>query len=185
MVSSVVTLYDRLGLALRYPSAATPAYFDLARAALAEADSAATRELDGFIEETRGLSGDALEELYTTTFDLNPVAALEVGWHLYGEAYERGRFLVQMRELLHEVDMHGGSELPDHLTVMLPLLARIDVNEADGLTRTAVRPAIEKMLVPLRESNNPYRHLLEAIRLVLERASSEEISAPRRGSVPY
>ena len=38
-----------------------------------------------------------LEESYTRTFDVNPSCALEIGWHLFGEDYMRGQFLVRMR----------------------------------------------------------------------------------------
>ena len=38
-----------------------------------------------------------LQELYTRTFDLNPVCALEVGYHLFGENYKRGEFLANLR----------------------------------------------------------------------------------------
>ena len=39
-----------------------------------------------------------VEEAFTGTFDVNPACALEVGWHLFGEEYARGMFLVRMRE---------------------------------------------------------------------------------------
>ena len=66
------------------------------------------------------LDDTQLEELYTRTFDLNPVCTPEVGWHIYGEQYRRGRFLVQARELLKIVGVDERGELPDHLMSLLP-----------------------------------------------------------------
>ena len=40
---------------------------------------------------------EALEEQYIQSFDMNTKGALEVGWHLFGENYDRGVFLVKMR----------------------------------------------------------------------------------------
>jgi len=41
------------------------------------------------------------------TFDINPACALEVGWHLFGEDYMRGQFLVRMREELSKYEIAG------------------------------------------------------------------------------
>ena len=68
------------------------------------------------------LGSTELEELYTRTFDINPVCSLEVGWHLFGEDYNRGAFLVRMRGLLREHGIEEGAELPDHLESVLRVL---------------------------------------------------------------
>jgi nitrate reductase assembly molybdenum cofactor insertion protein NarJ len=111
-----------------------------------------------FFDETAHVGRRGLEELYTTTFDLNPVATLEVGWHLWGEQYERGRFLADLRALQASLGIDSGCELPDHLTVLLPTVAASD-NEN---LRAHCAKAIEKILKPLEEHGNPYRHLLRA-----------------------
>jgi nitrate reductase assembly molybdenum cofactor insertion protein NarJ len=72
-----------------------------------------------FYDEISHVSVEGLQELYTTTFDLNPVASLEVGWHLWGEQYERGRFLAELRGKQTSMGIDADTELPDHLTVLL------------------------------------------------------------------
>ena len=131
--------------ALRYPSK-KPSRF-------------ACDEAAAFFDEVEHVDPTGLEELYTTTFDLNPVATLEVGWHLWGEQYERGRFLADLRGLQEHLGIDSGSELPDHLTVLLPTIAADPENA--GL-RGKCAQAIEKILKPLEEHGNPYRHLLRA-----------------------
>lgn len=114
--------------------------------------------VSAFYDEVAHVSLEGLQELYTTTFDLNPVATLEVGWHLWGEQYERGRFLAEMRERQDALGLDAGNELPDHLTVLLPMLART----GDGALAANVVTALEKILKPLDEHGNPYRHVLRA-----------------------
>ncbi len=124
---------------------------------------AAAADLAAFARAIEGRSVAELQELFTRTFDLNPLAALEVGWHLYGEDYERGAFLVRMRERLrrHEIDEAG--ELPDHLASLVVLLARLPAGEAAELAATAVGPAVERMLPPLEAVGNTFAPLLKAV----------------------
>ena len=109
-----------------------------------------------FFDEIAHVDPSGLEELYTITFDLNPVATLEAGWHLWGEQYERGRWLADLRALQDRLGIDAGSELPDHLTVLLPTIAACD----DPQLRENCAKAVEKILKPLEEQGNPYRHLL-------------------------
>jgi nitrate reductase delta subunit len=117
-----------------------------------------------FFDEVAHVDPRGLEELYTTTFDLNPVATLEVGWHLWGEQYERGRFLADLRGLQAQLGIDDGGELPDHLTVLLPTIA---ARPDDAELRQKAAKAIEKMLKPLDEHGNPYRHVLRAAKEAL------------------
>ena len=109
-----------------------------------------------------------LEELYTRTFDVNPSCALEIGWHLFGEDYVRGQFLVRMREELSRYEIPESSELPDHLTHALAVLAAMPKDEAHRLTHACVFPALGKMQRALDGMDSPYRHLIGCLVLVLE-----------------
>lgn len=114
-----------------------------------------------FSEEVANVVPAGLEELYTQTFDLNPVATLEVGWHLWGEQYERGRFLAELRELQDSLGVGDGTNLPDHLTLLLETIAKAPSQKVATL-RGQVLTALEKILKPLEEHGNPYRHLIRA-----------------------
>ncbi|HSP13578.1 MAG TPA: hypothetical protein VLV78_02370 [Thermoanaerobaculia bacterium] len=129
-----------------------------------------------FFDETAHVDSRGLEELYTTTFDLNPVATLEVGWHLWGEQYERGRFLSDLRALQATLGIDSGCELPDHLTVLLPTIAASDNAEL----RAHCGKAIEKILKPLEEHGNPYRHLLRVALSALAPQSGEKAMGERQ-----
>lgn len=124
--------------------------------------------LSGFVSATEALSSTDMEELYTRTFDINPIASLEIGWHLYGEAYERGAFLVTMRELLRQHGVPESAELPDHLVHVLQLLGRMDDAERDAFSSMFLFPALKKMLEGFEKQSTPYEHVLRALLLFLK-----------------
>ena len=128
--------------------------------------SLSTDALSEFHDEVGRVSLEGMQELYTTTFDLNPVATLEVGWHLWGEQYERGRFLADLRARQDALGIDAGTELPDHLPVLLEMLER----EFDSELATQVLTALEKIEKPLGEQGNPYRHVIAAARMAVRGA---------------
>jgi nitrate reductase molybdenum cofactor assembly chaperone NarJ/NarW len=101
------------------------------------------------------------QELYVKTFEFNPAATLEIGWHLFGENYERGEFLVRMREELRRYGIAEGSDLPDHLASVLRLLATLPHDEAAELVGLNVTPALAKIRAAL--ADNPYDALMAEI----------------------
>ena len=122
-----------------------------------------------FVAAVAALPLSDLQELYTRTFDLNPVCALEVGYHLFGENYKRGEFLANLRETEAPFDLGQQQQLPDYLPVLLRLLESLEDQELrTSLIAECLIPAIEKMLASLKEGENPYRLLLDAVRATLQ-----------------
>ena len=119
--------------------------------------------LRDFFEQIRPLTVEDLQVLYTSTFDLNPVCSLEVGWHLFGENYERGEFLVKMRGELREHGIEESTELPDHLAHALELLARMEPQGATDFATLCIVPALGKMRKAMEDKSNPYECVLLAI----------------------
>lgn len=105
-----------------------------------------------------------LQELFTRTFDLNPLCCLEIGWHLFGENYERGTLMVRMRQELRRYRLEESSELPDHLAHVLRLLASMEPERASDFAGACVLPALEKMLAAFQGKGNPFERLLVAVR---------------------
>jgi len=164
------TPLEALAAVLTYPGDGYRRHVDGCAAVLAGFSAEAAGEMAAFAEEVADLQREELEELYTRTFDLDPASCLDLGWHLYGEAYERGRFLVRIRGLLREHGVRENGELPDHLTNVLPLLGHMDLQPASELAREAVLPALRAMREALEKADNPYCHVLAAARsLVTER----------------
>jgi nitrate reductase delta subunit len=120
--------------------------------------------LIGFLTEVDGLSLHALQELYTDTFDLNPVCTLDAGYHLFGEDYKRGLLLANLRETESAYQLGQNAQLPDHLPVLLRLIDKLDDAEVrDDLIRLVLLPAVEKMARVLDQTTNPYRRVIGVI----------------------
>ena len=117
----------------------------------------------------------AAQELYVQTFEFNPACTLEIGWHLFGENYERGEFLVRMRELLRRYGIEESTELPDHLTYLLTLIPRMDRDEVAKLVGQDILPALGKIREALKE--NAYAPLIAEIE---RRLQADFPDAPHR-----
>jgi len=125
-----------------------------------------------FGAETARLSDTELEELYTRTFDLTPDISLETGWQLFGEAYERGSFLVKMREMLRSLGIAESGELPDHMTYMLRAVGRLPDARGRELVGTYLSKSLSKIMKHFPEKDNPYLDVLRALSLVFETFST-------------
>ena len=121
--------------------------------ARSEGRSEAVRSL---LEKTRGLDRGGVEEMFTRTFEINPVCALEIGWHIYGEDYARGALLVRLRSELRDHGIEEITELPDHLTHVLQLLGRLEPELADDLAGRYILPALRKMIEAVEVTDCPY-----------------------------
>jgi len=165
--------------------AALFAYPDAAGVAGVRAALDAVPGLGAFADRVRAGPPEDLEEQFTRTFDINPLVSLEVGWHLYGEDYSRGAFLVRMRGLMREHGVEESGELPDHLTHVLVTLGRMESEEADGLARGFVLPAVAKILAALDGKDNDYRLPLEAVQRFLRERHGRETEAAEMQPPPY
>ncbi len=121
-----------------------------------------------FARQVEPLDVHALEESYARTFDINPACALEVGWHLFGEEYTRGLFLVRLRGEMREYGVEESSELPDHIVHVLALIAAMPDDEAQRLVQACVLPAVDKMQQALDSADNAYRNVVGCLALVLQ-----------------
>jgi nitrate reductase delta subunit len=108
-----------------------------------------------------------VEEAFTHTFDVNPACALEVGWHLFGEEYARGMFLVRMRQELRKYGLAESTELTDHLCHVLAVVAAMPDDEATRFVKVCVQPAVEKMNAALQDKDTPYAPVVSCLALVL------------------
>ncbi|MCB1021555.1 MAG: molecular chaperone TorD family protein [Acidobacteria bacterium] len=150
---------------LRYPGSDYSDHLD--EASRLAAGTPCGEALERFRAETEPFSLGSLQELYTRTFDLSPLCALEVGWRLYGEDYARGSFLAYLRPILLEHGIAERGELPDHLANVLPAIARLAPEKAEELRAEAALPAVEQMLQAFAGKSNPYGDLLRAVRAAL------------------
>ena len=104
------------------------------------------------------------EERYTRMFDLKPTCTLNLGWHIFGENYDRGAMLVG---LVGELDARGVEhrhDLPDFLPTLLRLLFRMEEREDRTiLGYSVIEPALTKINKLLEISDDPWPLLLRQL----------------------
>ncbi len=152
-----------------YPSECLGKEVEHAAEAFREFDSPVATRLKEFRARLSALSTGNLQELYTHTFDVNPVCTLDVGFHIFGESYQRGTFLTQLRETEFACGMPEEKELPDHLPILLRLIPRLTDEELrESLVGECLLPALKRMQEALGESRNLYLPAIQAAMLLLE-----------------
>lgn len=160
-------IYELLAAVLRYPDAGYLARVQRCAFLLEQTDAQAARRMRDFAAHIAPMTLEDAQELFTRTFDLNPVCTLELGWHLFGEQYERGSLLVKMREELRRYGIRESSELPDHLVHALQLLARMEEERAEEFATAIVLPALFKMLPNFQGQDCPFANVMDAVWSVL------------------
>lgn len=166
-MSHIPKILDALSRLLSYPDEQTVQSAELLYVVLAGELPEAAAEAAKFGAYMERHDLHEVEEAFTRTFDVNPACALEVGWHLFGEEYARGMFLVRMREELRKYQLSESVELPDHLAHVLAIVAAMPDDEATSFVRACVAPAVLTMKKALDELDTPYRHLVECLSMTL------------------
>jgi len=136
-------------------------------------DSAAAEPMASFAASLQGRSSSGLEELYTSTFDLQPACHPYVGYLLFGEGQQRTLFLIRLQQLYRQHGYNACSELPDHLTTLLEFIGSLgDQDCAQELLRDGLLPALDKLSADLDATDNPYLSLIEAVQHFLKETAA-------------
>lgn len=160
-------LYRLFAVLLEYP---TPALAHQARECSELLRPAAVAALlDEFCSLVEQVPPARLEELYTSTFDLQAVCTPYVGYHLFGESYKRGMFMAQLNAGYRERGFSAGNELPDHIAVILRFLAAAPADDfSQALLDEGLIPALDTMAQAFGDrSDNPYAAVIRALLFVL------------------
>lgn len=163
MNAALRTRFDAIGRLFRYPTEGYPALARELAKALRAGGGRAAESLARFADFAASVSPHELEETFTRTFDLNPACAAEIGWHLFGEEYLRGLFMVRIRAEMRERGLEETGELPDHVVHVLAVLAAMEPKPAREFARACVCPAVGKMQRALAEGAPPFRPLVDAL----------------------
>ncbi|MBI1880623.1 MAG: nitrate reductase molybdenum cofactor assembly chaperone [Chloroflexi bacterium] len=179
-------IFHLLAKILEYPQADLAEAVYECEALLSLENSAAVtclREFRDFIAET---SLGRLQEIYTVTFDLDATCHPYVGYHLFGESYKRSAFMLGLKERYAGYGLDTGSELPDHLAMLLRYLALCDdAGQAGEMIHEALLPALERMIKPELEEEQEtlaagphrqriYQAALAALRLLLQQLQTND-----------
>ncbi len=113
-------------------------------------------------------SQGTIEELYTQTFDVTPATTPYLGYQLFGEGPKRSAFMVRLQEAYQSHSFSSGTELPDHLCVLLRFFSVARDSEfVIPLLQECVLPVLEKMEGAFPAKKNGYRPAVSSLRLFL------------------
>ena len=114
-----------------------------------------------------------MEEIYARTFDLQTACYPCIGYHLFGEDSRRKIFMAGLEEYYQACGFPTGNPLPDRLTIFLRFLAKErDEEEREELIDLCLLPALEHMVKGFEQKDNPYREVLDALRVALRGGNS-------------
>lgn len=201
--------YTTLADLFRYPGEDFPERVALCASLLREKYPAAADELQPFADYISKCDDDQREELFTKTFDVQPICYLDLGYVIFGEDYKRGAFLLHMQEEQKVIGNDCGSDLPDNLCNMLTLFAKSENQTLlDDLGLNIMIPGLKKMMAEFESARielkqqvlrklhkaliteelnqgNVYRNALNALLMVFEEDFRERKSFVRDDESEY
>ena len=179
---------------LEYPRSDVAQTARACRALVALEHPEAAALLGEFLAFAESTPADTIEEIFTATFDLNASCHPYIGYHMFGEAYQRSALLLELKDRFRDYDYDPGVELADHIAVLLRFMSICpDAEQVTEIGREAVLRTLDPMtLVPesdpveegeelpeLFDVGMDYRRVLLALRLVLQgRYGAPEDAAP-------
>lgn len=170
-------LYGLFAKLLDYPTASLPATLRECTQVLEGVSPEAAQHVREFLGFCQREGSETLEEVYTRSFDITPTANLYVGYHLFGESFKRGAFLAKLQETFQQKGFAPGSELADHLSVLLRFASLSDDPDfVDPLLEEGIRPTIEKVEEVLSGTDG-YGPLIKALAIFLRQECRKPVAA--------
>lgn len=161
--------YTVLAEMFRYPTKGMETFSESWRNIIEQYDPELKVKLEPFISLINEKPVAVQQEYYISTFDVQAVCFLDIGYILYGEDYKRGVFLVNIKKEQEMVGNDCGQELADHLPNILTLLPKLrDTKFAEELICSLLIPVLHEMIAKFRSISNLYKGLLEILVAIME-----------------
>lgn len=180
-MDSVSCVYELFAALLEYPTPSLAAQVNTSLELLRTTYPGAAEALGTFQDALAERSQSQMEELYTSTFDMQPFCYPYVGYHLFGESYKRGAFMAKLLEEYRAFGYTVEKELPDHAAVVLRFLSwSAEARNSDFgrvLLMEGLSPALEKINEEIAgQAGNPYRAVFSALYLFLTEIKKIEVA---------
>ena len=170
--------FKALSLLLSYPTAELQQAIPAIRAVLRDEGLIGPRRLDDLDALLKGIeTGDLfdLQERYVLLFDRSRSLCLNLFEHIHGESRDRGGAMVDLLEMYraggYDLD---GTELPDHLPVLLEYLSTRELADARAVLADAGH-IIVALHERLARRESPYAAVFDTLVLIAaaDRATEE------------
>jgi nitrate reductase assembly molybdenum cofactor insertion protein NarJ len=121
--------YQVLAPLFEYPDAGYPGRVADIQEYLSGRYADAAAELDRFAEYLPCDDLQAMQELFTRSFDVQAATTLDIGYVLFGDDYKRGILLANLSREHRNAGIDTGTELADYIPNLLRLMAVIEDEE--------------------------------------------------------
>ncbi|MCL4686470.1 hypothetical protein KJ059_17165 [Myxococcota bacterium] len=146
--------YEHLARLFDYPRHDYPLWVQASYDIVADRSGRAASHLEAFAGALPTAGGhftsealDAVQEVFTRTFDVQAITTLGVGYVMFGDDYKRGELLVNLSREHDTAGIDCGDELPDHLPNVLRLMARWEDRQlAAEFAEEILHPALGRMV---------------------------------------
>jgi nitrate reductase molybdenum cofactor assembly chaperone NarJ/NarW len=172
-----MAVYGLFADILNYPGPETASQVRSCIDELAAENPEARELITRFEAEQARMNLGQLQEIYTGTFDMRAECTPNLGYHLFGDDTRRNIFMAQLKQRMDAHRVGTGSELPDHLSLVLRLLEEQDAtDERLALIEDCLLPAISRMVEALDQRSSPdlYSSVLRALLILLRKQSGVE-----------
>ncbi len=145
--------YNILADLFRYPGSNFIEILNNCKEVLENISSEASQEFKVYYTYMIECTEDQREELYTKTFDVQPICYLDLGYVIFGEDYKRGAFLLNMQQEQQKAGNDCGTDLPDNICNVLTFFYK--TNNQQIVNELAVKiliPAVEKMIAEFAQA---------------------------------
>lgn len=137
----------------RYPDEKYPERVEQCLTMLSKNYPEVADEMKVFQEYIQTHTSDECEELFTKTFDVQPICYLDLGYVIWGEDYKRGAFLLHMQQEQEAAGNDCGTELPDNISNILTLFTKTDKQALlDELAVKILIPGVKKMIAEFEQA---------------------------------
>lgn len=142
-----LTQYNHLARIFQYPDETLPQRMEAIVVFFRNSFPEVAGELDIFCRYLPRDNVEKMQELFIRTFDVQAITTLDIGYVLFGDDYKRGELLAHLNREHRSVENDCGSELADHLSNLLQLIAKLGKSELScELVQEILTPAIDKMI---------------------------------------
>lgn len=162
--------YASLAAMFKYPSEDLRKHTDEWNKIIMRYDPELSGYLDPFLRHVNNVSIVCQEEYFVSTFYVQPLCCLDIGYVLFGEDYRRGQFMANLKMEHRLAGNDSGTELPDHLPVLLTLIPKLQSKEfAEELVVSLIVPALNELIAGFRTDENHYKGLLRIVLKIMEK----------------
>mgnify|MGYP007063413514 CR=1 FL=1 len=137
-----------------YPDESYREHLRVAQLGLEASHPAAAEQLNAFadllpiVDDVHPeIALNALQEIFTRSFEVQSITTLDVGYVIFGDDYKRAELLVNLNREQRTIDNDCGSELSDHLPNVLRLMVGwADLDLAEEFVQQILHPALQRMI---------------------------------------